>query len=156
MRLVLVLVGSVLVSFVIESLSAEETNADSSSGVGTIEVVVEGVRTKDEGVLIVSLFNGEDGWLELESALALTIFPATDDTLITRFENLPYDSSYAIQVIHDKNENGKFDMRWFPYPKPKEGAGVSNNNLRRGPPKYEKAKFTLAEQTRVMRIRLQY
>jgi uncharacterized protein (DUF2141 family) len=133
-----------------------EADEDSSLVVGDIEVVVEGIRTKDKGVLLVALFRGEDGWLELGSAAALKIFPVTQDTLSVTFEHEPYDTSYAIQVIHDKNQNGKFDMRWFPYPKPKEGAGVSNNRLRRGPPEYDKARFALIGPTKTLRVRLQY
>ena len=138
-----------------EPIGAEQIE-DSLSAVGDIEVIVEGIRTKEKGVLLVSLFKGQDGWLKTDSAVAVRTLPVTHDTIMTAFEQMPYDTSYAIQVIHDKNENGKFDMRWFPYPKPKEGAGVSNNNLRRGPPEYEKARFTLTESTRTLRIRLQY
>jgi uncharacterized protein (DUF2141 family) len=137
-------------------LWAEDAEADSSAGVGDIDVIVENVRTRDEGVLIISLYRGEKGWLELESAVALAILPVTNDTLVSTFMSVPHDTSYAIQVIHDKNQNGKFDMRWFPYPKPKEGAGVSNNNLRRGPPEYDKARFVLNEPTKMLTIRLQY
>jgi len=138
-----------------EPIGAEQLK-DSVSVAGNIEVTIEGIRTKEKGVLLVSLFRGKDGWLETDSAVAVRTLPVRHDTIMVSFEQVPYDSSYAIQVIHDKNQNGKFDMRWFPYPKPKEGAGVSNNNLRRGPPEYEKARFALTEPTRTLRIRLQY
>ena len=156
MRIAPVLALSLAGFFILSAPIGAEELEDSLSAVGDIEVIVEGIRTKEKGVLIVALFSGQEGWLELESAAALVILPATSDTLTSTFENVPYDTSYAIQVIHDKNQNGKFDMRWFPYPKPKEGAGVSNNNLRRGPPEYDKAMFALAEPMKTLRIRLQY
>ena len=53
-------------------------------------------------------------------------------------------------------ENGKFDMRWFPWPKPKEGSGVSNNHRRKGKPKYDKAKFTVGQEAEPLSIEMVY
>lgn len=156
MKALLVFMCGTLGLFAFSDSVYAEADEDSSLVVGEIEVIVEGIRTKDKGVLLVALYRGEDGWLELDSATALKIIPVTQDTLSVTFEHEPYDTSYAIQVIHDKNQNGKFDMRWFPYPKPKEGAGVSNNNIRRGPPEYDKARFALIGPTKTLRIWLQY
>lgn len=36
-------------------------------------------------------------------------------------------------------------MRRFPFPKPKEGTGVSQNHTRAGPPEYEKARVTVGD-----------
>lgn len=156
MKILTLSMFSALALLVLGDPACAEADEDSSLVVGDIEVVVGGIRTKDKGVLLVALYREEDGWLELDSAAALKIIPVTQDTISVTFEHEPYDTSYAIQVIHDKNQNGKFDMRWFPYPKPKEGAGVSNNNIRRGPPEYDKARFALVGPTETLRIWLQY
>jgi uncharacterized protein (DUF2141 family) len=123
---------------------------------GTLVVRVDGVRTRDGGDLIVALFDRESGWLDPDSTVARTVLPVPADTARIVFADIPYDTSYAVQVIHDRNRNGKFDMRWFPYPKPKEGGGISNNHVRRGKPEYEKARFTLADSSMTIHIHMYY
>ncbi len=123
---------------------------------GTVSVTVEGIRAKDRGVLVVALFRGESGWLDPDSTFARRVVPVSADTTRIAFEAVPHDTSYALQVFHDRNENGKMDMRWFPYPKPKEGGGVSNNNVRRGPPKFDKARFAVSDSSVTLRITMRY
>jgi uncharacterized protein (DUF2141 family) len=123
---------------------------------GTVELSVVGLRPEQGGVVLVGLYRGEEGWLDWERAAAVRILPASADSLAVRFENVPPDSSYAVQVIHDKNRNGKFDMRWLPWPKPKEGGGVSHNHARRGPPEYGKAAFAVGEEPVALRIEMRY
>ena len=48
------------------------------------------------------------------------------------------------------------DMRILPYPKPKEGVGVTNNTFRAGPPEYEKAKFILIQPIVELTIVMKY
>jgi uncharacterized protein (DUF2141 family) len=81
--------------------------------------------------------------------------PVQSDSITVTFVGLPR-GPYAVQVLHDENENGKLDFRWFPFPKPKEGAGVSNNNHRMGKPSYEKAEFTVDKPSVVVQIQLRY
>jgi len=106
---------------------------------GTIIVTLLHIRSEQGGTMIVTLYNGKKDWLDLKKALKKKIVPVSKDSIYVTFENIPFDSTYAIQVIHDANKNGKLDFRIFPLPKPKEGAGVSNNNVRNGPPQYKKA-----------------
>ena len=120
---------------------------------GTLAVTVEGIRAKDRGVLVVALYRGDSGWLDPDSTFATRVFPVSADTAKIAFEAVPYDTSYA---LHDRNENGKMDMRWFPYPKPKEGGGVSNNHVRRGPPEFDKARFAVADSSMTLRITMRY
>lgn len=121
-------------------LSAQE----SSLPAGVLEVSVTGIRPAQGGVLLVALYRGRAGWLELDSAVRVERVPVSADSMTVVFEGLPPDSGYAVAVTHDKNGNDRMDMRWFPFPKPKEGAGVSGNNVRMGKPKYDEARFTLA------------
>lgn len=125
-------------------------------GPGSIAVTIVDVRPDQGGSLICALYRGDEHWLDTSGAYAVQTVPAESESLTLIFETLPKDSVYALQVIHDKNENGKFDMRKFPFPKPKEGAGVSNNNLRWGPPEYEKARFSVSAGVTRLRIVLSY
>lgn len=129
---------------------------DAPPAAGTLQVSVTGIRPRQGGVLLVALYRGRAGWLELDSAVAVERVPVSADSMMIEFESLPPDSGYAIAVTHDKNGNDRMDMRWFPFPKPKEGAGVSGNNVRMGKPKYDEARFTLAGGSGVQHIVLRY
>jgi len=131
-----------------------------SQGAGTptgeLEVAITGVRAQQGGVLVVALYDRQATWLMLDSARIVRRLAATADSLTTVFEDLPYDSNYAIAVFHDRNANDKLDMRWFPFPKPKEGAGVSHDHERMGKPKYEQARFALLSSLEYQRISMRY
>jgi len=65
--------------------------------------------------------------------------------------------TYAVSVIHDENKNNELDMRWLPWPKPKEGVGVSNDpDNKAGPPKWEAAKFTLGAEGATIKATVKY
>ena len=70
---------------------------------GTIDVTVDGIRARDGGDLVVALFNRESGWLDQDSTFARIVVPVLADTARVVFENVPYGTSYAVQVIHDRN-----------------------------------------------------
>ncbi len=119
----------------VTALSAEPT--------GNIKVTISGLQSTAESQLRVALFRGDQGWPKFERALLLQHLPVTSQQLSLSFSELPYAENYAILVHHDQNGNGKFDMRWFPYPRPKEGVGVSNNSKSFGSPAFSKARFHL-------------
>jgi len=123
---------------------------------GSIVVTIVEVRASEGGAIVINLFDGEEHWLKSEKAFVQMSVPVTADSVTVELEGLPYGDAYAIQVFHDQNENGRFDMRRFPYPRPKEGAGVSNNRLRFGPPDYNKARFELFRPSVALRIRMNY
>jgi len=123
---------------------------------GRIIATVKGIRSDQGGDVIIALYNSNDHWLDLRGSFSRKTMPVESDSLIAIFEDIPYDSTYAVEVIHDKNRNGKIDFRKFPFPKPKEGAGVSNNNRRLGPPEYNKAKFELSSESVSLRIDMYY
>ena len=124
---------------------------------GAIDVTITGVRTSQGGELIIALYDRAGGWLQTDSALAVRKLPVGADSVVTiAFDGLAADSGYAITVIHDRNGNGKMDMRWFPFPKPKEGTGVSQNHVRAGPPEYEKARLPVSDSTERITIMMRY
>jgi uncharacterized protein (DUF2141 family) len=130
--------------------------ASGDAGAGVIVVTAVGIRTGEGGSLIFALYKDKAGWLDEDKTFLRKVVQATSDSMTVTFEDVPYDSSYAIEIIHDKNENGKLDMRKFPYPRPKEGGGVSNNTFRLGPPAYDKARFVLAGPAVSVRIGMRY
>ncbi len=123
---------------------------------GQIVVTAVGVRGDQGGSLLFALFRGPQGWLKPDQAFARLVVPVRPDSVQVRFVSVPFDTIYALQVFHDKNGNGKFDMRTFPFPKPKEGGGVSNNHTRMGPPQFAKARFALADSLRELRVIMRY
>jgi len=145
--------GCVLLAITVPvALSALSAAAQETS---RLDVTIAPVRLKDGGNLIVALYADEDSWLELEQAFRVRTHPADAETVHVSFDAIP-PGEYALQVIHDKNENGKFDMRWFPYPRPKEGAGVSNDHVRKGKPHHREALFTVQGDTVALYVRLHY
>ena len=136
--------------------SATATSAPADESVGTIVVTAVGIRTGEGGSLIFALYKDEASWLDEDKTFLRKVVQATSDSMTVAFEGVPYDSSYAVEIIHDKNDNGKLDMRKFPYPRPKEGGGVSNNTFRLGPPAYDKARFVLAGPAVSVRIGMRY
>ncbi len=133
---------------------AASAPADESSG--TIVVTAVEIRTAEGGNLIVALCRNRERWLDVDRAFLKKVVPVKSDSMTVTFESVPHDSTYAVAVIHDKNGNGKLDMRKFPYPRPKEGSGVSNNTFRFGPPAYDKARFALAGASVSLRVVMRY
>ncbi|WP_303722075.1 DUF2141 domain-containing protein [Malonomonas rubra] len=123
---------------------------------GILRVAISSINTQAGGILRVALFRGESGWPKLKNAFELKQLPATAEQLELRFEKLPYADDYAIEVHHDENGNGKFDMRWLPYPRPKEGVGVSNNQFGFGHPDFIDARFSLSSPETTISIQMRY
>lgn len=121
-----------------------------------LTVEIRGIDAQAGGLLRIGLFRGERGWPKLKNAAVLKQLPATADNLSFSFEALPSADDYAIEIHHDENRNGQFDMRWFPYPRPKEGVGVSNNSFGFGHPKFDSARFTLRAPETTIQIRMRY
>lgn len=124
--------------------------------IGNIEVTIQNIDVEEEGELLIMLFNSESSWLEAGQYYKIMKVLPENETQIVVFEEIPYSSTYAIEIIHDENDNQKVDMRILPYPKPKEGFGVSNNTFRAGPPEYEKANFVLDQPKVGLTIQMKY
>lgn len=109
--------------------------------------------------MLVALHDRTTKWLSFDKAVAMEIVKVTGaaTTATVTFPHVRVGQSYAIQVVHDANGNGKLDMRWFPFPKPREGAGVSNNDMgSMGPPSFDKALFPVAADPAALTIRMRY
>ena len=73
-----------------------------------------------------------------------------DGKITVTFENVEA-GDYAIMAFHDANDNNKMDFRENGMPL--ESYGMSNNPMSFGPPKYEEAKFNVADKDLEMNIR---
>ncbi|MFA4949009.1 MAG: DUF2141 domain-containing protein [Candidatus Krumholzibacteriia bacterium] len=131
-------------------------SAPGDASAGAVVVTAVGIRADQGGSLVVALYRDKASRLDEDKAFLKKVMKVESDSMTVIFEGVPLDSTYAVEVIHDKNDNGKLDMRKFPYPRPKEGAGVSNNTFRLGPPAYDKARFALAESSVIVRVVMRY
>ncbi|MGD2143976.1 MAG: DUF2141 domain-containing protein [Anaerolineae bacterium] len=144
-------------AFAIAALAAVSTVAQPGPPVetGSIAVTVGPIKTDKGGNLIFALYNTKKTWLKLKQAYARVAVPPNANPAKVSFQNVPYGDAYALAVFHDKNGNGKLDMHFFP-PRPKEGAGISNNESRMGKPRFSRAAFTVDKPTVSVEIRMRY
>lgn len=148
MRCILLISMLISCSGLFASVSAEET--------GVLSVEISAVNPRAGGTLQVALFRSNAGWPKFSNAWKIRILTELDQRVIVRFTDLPFAENYAVEVHHDENDNGKFDMRWFPYPRPKEGVGVSNNKFGIGPPDFADARFALDRPEKSIKILMHY
>ncbi len=139
------------------TLPAETTSGADRDKEGRIEVTVRGVRPELGGHIIVLLYGSGKNWLEPQHARQKIVLGAGDaGTVTAALAPVPYGTSYAVQAFHDANGNGTMDFRWFPYPRPTEGAGVSNNHRRMGRPRFDDARLDVDASTLPVTIDLFY
>ena len=100
-----------------------------------------------KGVVQFSLYNTEDSIPDekYKRYYKKGISSINEGTSTLTFTNLP-KGNYAINILHDENENGKVDKGFM---LPKEGIGFSNYESigMRNRPKFSKASFKLNETT---------
>jgi uncharacterized protein (DUF2141 family) len=92
-----------------------------------------------------------DGWNGKQKEAARARIKAKRGETTHRFENLP-PGQYAVQVIHDENDNGKFDSNFLGIPS--EGYGFSNNPRVMRRPTFEEARFDLPHEGAEIHVRL--
>ena len=134
-------------------LATADVRADAGVALTINAVGFKGTK----GQALVAIFDSKEAWPKLDKALRLEkIKPIKDDTVTLTLRELP-PGEYAVEVIHDENENGKLDMRWLPYPRPAEGAGVSNDATATvGPPSYSDARFRLGAGGGAITLHMRY
>ncbi len=120
-----------------------------------LSVTLEGIRADEGGVIKVFLYDSGKAWLKEPEALASREFTPDEPTKSFTFDSLDQDATYAIQLLHDADGDGKLKYRMFP-PKILEGFGFSNNYVPTTKPRFSKARFRLADVSAGMTIRLVY
>ena len=131
-----VILFSVVVSF------SPPTRAQSGGPV-TIIIKVTGLHS-EKGQVRIAVFNSSETWLDEHPVYSSTI--KVDSQSVTwKLDDVPY-GDYGIAAFHDENSNGKMDKNLLGIPRERYGF---SNNVRAilGPPKWEKAKFSIRNPT---------
>lgn len=126
-----------------------------ASSQGTINVRVSNFEN-NKGSCIVCVYDNAKSFSEKggKPVNCLTL-PIAEKTATADFENLK-PGAYAVMVIHDANNNRKFDNNFLGIPK--EGYGASKNNLPfAAAPKFEENKILVTDgATTQCSIKLRY
>ena len=109
----------------------------------------------DKGTCIICLYNDAKAFAGKGTPFRCSTVSVSNKMATVGFENIP-EGTYAISVIHDANNNKKFDTNFLGIPT--EGYGASQNNLPfAAAPKFDANKFTVTvNSTTTSNIRLRY
>lgn len=121
---------------------------------GKINVQIRNFEN-NSGSCIVCLYNSADEFTDKGSPVQCATVSISDKTTTASFHSVP-PGEYAILVIHDANNNRKFDTNFLGIPK--EGYGASRNKLPfAAAPKFEDNKFRVSDTlTKEYVIKLRY
>jgi len=108
-----------------------------------------------KGVCIICLYDNEKAFAGKGSSVKCSTVSIANKTATTTFTDVAV-GTYAISVIHDVNNNKKFDTNFLGIPT--EGYGASQNDLPfAAAPKFKDNKFTVtANSTTTNNINLRY
>ncbi|HVF81780.1 MAG TPA: DUF2141 domain-containing protein [Flavisolibacter sp.] len=96
----------------------------------------------NKGVCIVCLYNNTAAFSGKGEPVKKLIVTPVNHSATAVFDNVP-EGTYAVSVIHDANNNNKFDTNFLGIPT--EGYGASKNKLPfAAAPKFDANKFTVA------------
>ena len=109
----------------------------------------------NKGVCIICLYDNEKAFAGKGSPVKCATVSISNKSASTSFENVP-EGAYAVSVIHDANNNKKFDTNFLGIPT--EGYGASQNKLPfAAAPKFEANKFAVTENSTITsNIKLRY
>lgn len=114
-----------------------------------LEVVIANVKN-DQGQVRVALFSEEN---YLKKSIVTQLVKAKAGELKVLFDSVP-PGTYAINIIHDANENGELDRSFIGIPK--EGYAFSNNTGKLGSPDFNEASFKVGEKNEPVKLTLIY
>ncbi len=117
---------------------------------------LQDIDVEQPGQIIVNVYQNEATWNKPDKVYRSISISGLKKEIEVVIDSLKVNEYYAVQVIHDKNKNGKLDFRKFPFPRPKEGVGLSNNKFRMGPPRFEDAKILIDKQNVKITINMKY
>jgi uncharacterized protein (DUF2141 family) len=144
MKIQLLIIGAIAMGF---AFLAPRVQA------GELAVTISDIRA-DQGQLLVAVVNSDAGWDNQEKPVAVDKVAAVkadgEGRIVLRF-NLPA-GSYAVQVMHDENDNGKLDTNFMGLPV--EGYGFSNNPQVMRRALFDEARFTITEAPAAIVVRL--
>jgi uncharacterized protein (DUF2141 family) len=111
--------------------------------------------SSNKGVCIVCLYDNAKAYGGKGDPLKCTTVGIANKTASASFDGIA-EGTYAISVIHDANNNKKFDTNFLGIPT--EGYGASQNKLPfAAAPKFEENKFTVTENSTISSsVKLRY
>jgi uncharacterized protein (DUF2141 family) len=117
---------------------------------GDLAVTISDIR-ESRGALMIAVMNSDAAWNNEAKPVAVQKVPAAKGELKLLFKDLA-PGAYAVQVMHDENENDKLDTNFLGIPT--EGYGFSNNPdvMRRA--HYDEARFEVGAEATSITIRL--
>lgn len=133
---------AVLVAMLVGALVQAQTEKT-----GSINATVSNVQG-NEGKVIFGLYNAEN-FMKSEPEYSVEA-KIKDGKAIANFENIP-QGTYAVLVLHDKNDNNRMDFE--PNGMPAEDYGSSGNTVSYGPPNWAESKFDFDGTEKEMEIR---
>lgn len=119
----------------------------------SVAVTVNKVRP-GKGMLHITLVNKEQFLMrrKLKKPFMKGIVKTPDKSIQYEFKDVP-PGDYAVQVLQDFDGNGDMTDNWLGIPK--EPWGMSNNPpVGLGGPKWERAKFTVTDNSGVVKVSL--
>ena len=116
---------------------------------GELTVNITDVRAS-KGSLLVSVLASEEGWKGQQKPVAMEKLAATGQDAVLKFQ-LPA-GSYAVQVLHDENDNGALDFNAMGIPT--EGYGFSNNPQVMRRAHFSEAKFEVTDAAMTISVQL--
>lgn len=117
-----------------------------------LTVHLQGLQNTKHSV-VVSVFDGPDGFPGAKSALRRLEAPARRGTVSVTVDGLA-PGRYAVTAFHDENGNGTLDR--FMGLIPREGWGLSTNPKLTAPPRFRQVAFELPEGGGAIEIRMSY
>ena len=112
------------------------------SSAATLTVTIENTETAD-GLMMLQILQGETEFKGDREAITSIQQRALESSMSFSVSHLPA-GEYAIQVMHDRNGNGKLDTNFVGIPN--EPWAFSNNSTgNMGPPKWADVKFVLSD-----------
>ncbi len=111
----------------------------SSAQSADLSVRVQGAP--DEGVLVFQVYDSPNAFGDFRDPAREIHAPIQSDA-VYQIDDVP-TGDIAVLVYVDENENGLIDKNFIGIPK--EAIGISNNYRPKGPPAFERARFTILE-----------
>jgi uncharacterized protein (DUF2141 family) len=124
--------------------------AAGAASAADLTVTITEIRAP-KGSIGVALFNSESAWKEQTKPFAGQRIAATGDKVTVRFTDLP-PGTYAVQVMHDENDNGRLDTNLLGIPS--EGFGFSGNSTAMRRAHFDEARFTVGSEDLTVLIHL--
>ena len=127
-----------------------------SNDTSKLTVRVTGARNAT-GTMWIALYRNARGFPENPSKVFRVKDAAIDPQMLSAqagFDDIP-QGTYAVAVFHEEKVNGKPEKTFVGTPE--EGYGASNNPKKRmRSPTFDEAKFSVAEEERLIEIKLVY